>query len=89
MMILAAIETAPAAMVLMMKRMLFSCLGDNIFTISTGGTRIGSRSTEIQSPKSIAHIATTNEVAPSAIKPDIKRMLFGLTGVAWWESSRF
>ncbi len=88
MMILAAIETAPAAMVLMMKRMLLSFVGDNIFILSTGGTRIGSRLTEIQPAKSIAHMATIKEVAPSAIKPDIKRILLGLTGVAWCEFNR-
>lgn len=88
MIIRAAIETAPAAIVLMMKRMLFSFFRDNIFIISTGGRRIGSRLSEIQSPKSIAHMATINELAPSAIKPEIKRILLGFTGVALCEFRR-
>ncbi len=88
MMILAAIETAPAAIVLMMKRMLLSCLRDHIFILSTGRRRIGSRLTEIQSPKSITHMAIINELAPNAIKPEIKRILLGLTGVAWCEFRR-
>ena len=40
MMILAAIETAPAAMVLMMKRMLLSFIGDNLLIYLPAGSEL-------------------------------------------------